>query len=395
MKVKEAKVKQDELCRRLQDLENGRDEMNLCELPFATLSDRSDGRNMLRFQVDEFDQQLGHPVQRTLTVKGDPEFGLPTAKDEDIYLGLLKYTSDANGFSDAEVNFSRAALFELMGWEKTDWAYDRLFKGMNRLQGVRLSYKRLWRDNRNKQFRDQGAFSIIESFKFRDSRKFGVAGSFVEQSSVFRWSGTLFESFDSGYIKKIDYRLTRSLNPAAKRLYRYLDKHFYPPRKCRVTVDLARLAYQHIGVSPNVGLDKVRKRHIGPAAEELQDAGYLADSKGGLFQKVQRGIWNATFVLAGKDQFQRDQQSQKLIAELNRRGISEFEASRFVAAHQPVELIDAMRVLDEQLRRGVDIRRADGWMAQALERGFRPSASAQRSDMRPERKIFRAKNKQR
>src|SRR5690606_7235067 len=145
---------------------------------------------------------LNQKVRRTLTVKGDREFGLPTEKDEEIYLGLLKYTSDTNGFSSPEVRFSRGALFEVMGWPKSDWAYSRLLLGMHRLVGVRLSYENLWRDNRKKQWRDQGAFGILESFEFRDSRTVGTHASFEEYSSVFRWSAVLFQSFDSGYLKR-------------------------------------------------------------------------------------------------------------------------------------------------------------------------------------------------
>lgn len=114
------------MSRRLANLKNGRDEMNLCELPFATLSDRNGGKSILRFKVEDFDHDLGRIVERSLTVKGDPEYGIPTAKDEDIYLGLLKYTSDFNGFSSADVKFSRAELFEMMDWPKTEWAYGRM-----------------------------------------------------------------------------------------------------------------------------------------------------------------------------------------------------------------------------------------------------------------------------
>ena len=250
--------------------------MNLCELPFATLSERNGNRNMLQFEIEDYDKELRQTVRRKLTVTGDVEFGLPTQKDEEIYLGLLKYSSDYNGLSNPEVQFCRAALFDLMGWAKSDWAYARLTKGMHRLVGVRLSFQNQWRDNRDKQWRDQGAFGILDSFQFRDNRVVGSNASFVEQSSKFRWGSVLFESFDSGYLKRIDYGLTRSLSATARRLYRYLDKHFHPPHKMKITIDLSRLAYQHIGISPGVELDKVRKRHIGPAAEELMKAGYLS-----------------------------------------------------------------------------------------------------------------------
>jgi len=368
--------------------------MNLCELPFATLSERNSGRNMLRFRIEDFDRDLGQMTERTLTVKGDPEFGLPTEKDEEIYLGLLKYTSDYNGFSHPEVRFSRSVLFDLMGWPKSDWAYARLTTGMHRLVGVRLSYQNLWRDNRDKQWRDQGAFGILDSFKFRDSRTVGQHGGFTEHSSMFRWGAVLFQSFDSGYLKRIDYGLARNLSATARRLYRYLDKHFHPPNKTVITIDLARLAYQHIGISPGVQLDKVRKRHIAPAAEEREDAGYLVKPTSDRFEKLRRGVWRAVFELAGSDAARTeasgiDGRMRKLVDALCRRGASNETSLALVAAFDAAAIQQAVRAMDEQMRGGREIRSADRWLKAALEKGFRASPTVERAAKRPELKLFR------
>ena len=353
LKVKE-QASQELLSRRLANLQSGRDEMNLCELPFATLSERNQGRDVLRFAIEESDQAVGQVVSKTLTVRGDAEFGLPTEKDEEIYLGLLKYSHDYNGFSDPEVRFSRSALFELMGWPRSDWAYARLTKGMYRLQSVRLAYQNLWRDNRNKQSRDQGAFGIIDSFDFRDSRKFGSGESFAEQSSVFRWGSVLFQSFDSGYLKRIDYGLARSLSAKARRMYRYLDKHFHPPHKTTIIMDVAKLAYQHVGISPGVELDKVRKRHIGPAAEELERAGYLQPCPDGRFRKVRRGIWEVNFELAtaGGSRNPVPDPMGRVVATLSRRGVSTAVARRLATAHSVDAIKTAIQAMDEQVRSG-------------------------------------------
>ncbi len=384
------------MARRLANLNDGRDEMNLCELPFATLSERSGGRSMLKFTIEDYDRALGPVMERTLIVRGDPEYGLPTQKDEEIYLGLLKYSRDFNRFAEPQVWFSRAAPFELMGWPKSDWAYARLTKVMHRLVGVRLSYRDLWRDNRNKQWRDQGAFAILDSYKFRDSRTAGANGFYTEESSWFRWGNTLFESFDAGYVKRIDYGLVRSLNPAARRLYRYLDKHFHPPDKTSITIDLARLAYQHIGVSPGIELDKVRKRHLGPAAAELEQAGFLEPVATGRFTKVRRGVWEATFDLAVSDKQPAKATNDpvhRLAEALCRRGVSTATAVSLVASHTPAAIEQAVRAMDEQVRSGATIRSADSWMRAALKNGYRVSAAVERSARRPELKLFRAQRK--
>ena len=77
--------------------------MNLCELPFAMLSTRSNGRTVMRFSFEDAAAEPGLVVRRTLTVKGDPELGLPTSADEEIYLAGMKYTHDYNGFASALV----------------------------------------------------------------------------------------------------------------------------------------------------------------------------------------------------------------------------------------------------------------------------------------------------
>ncbi len=380
---------------RLSNLASGRDEMNLCEVPFATLSERASSKNMIRVEFEYSSRELQQTVKRTLTVKGDPEFGLPTAKDEEIYLALLKYTHDFNAFRRPVVHFSRAALFELMGWRKSDWAYSRLTLGMHRLVGVRLSFKNLWRDNRNKQWRDQGAFGILDSFKFTDSRRLTREEPFSEQRSLFRWSGVLFESFDSGYLKRIDYSLARSLSVPARRLYRYLDKHFHPPGRMCLEMDLARLAYVHIGISENTELDKVRKRYLIPAAEELESAGYLeAAPAEERFVRLQPGKWLGRFTLrqqAGSAPVRSE--PPEIVAALCQRGLSRRSAVRLVQRYGHQVLWPAVIAFDEQRQKGVTIRSAERWFVAAAERGFAASPEFRQTASRPERRVYRAKSR--
>ena len=210
-----------------EQLRNGRDEMNLVEFPFATLSDRSDGVQVLEFQVSDSDRESGLPVERKLSVTGDPKYGLPTAKDEEVYLGLLQLTKHHNDFKAPDVRFTRHELIRLLGWPNNDWAYERIATALARLTGVRLFYLNAWRDNANKVFKDRGGFGILDSYQIRDARKGN--GPVEELHSEFRWNAVLFESFQAGYLKRLDYETARSLGTKAKRLYRYLDKHFNPP----------------------------------------------------------------------------------------------------------------------------------------------------------------------
>ena len=82
---------------RYDSFRDGRDEMNLVEFPFATLSERTGGVNILEFQRETYDRVIGKPVTRKLTVTGDAKYGLPTAKDEDCLLYTSPSPRDQRG----------------------------------------------------------------------------------------------------------------------------------------------------------------------------------------------------------------------------------------------------------------------------------------------------------
>lgn len=276
-----------------EQLRNGRDEMNLVEFPFATLSDRADGVQVLEFQVSDADRESGLPVERKLTVTGDPKYGLPTAKDEEVYLGLLQLTKFHTDFRSPDVHFTRHELIRLLGWPNNDWAYERIATALARLTGVRLFYQNAWRDNANKVFKDRGGFGILDSYTIRDGRK--GSGPIEDLHSEFRWNNVLFESFQAGYLKRLDYETVRELGTKAKRLYRYLDKHFNPPKYARLVFDLRTLACERLGFSRDYDAVQIR-RALQPAVEELEALGFVAvEPVETRYRKISRGKWEVCF----------------------------------------------------------------------------------------------------
>lgn len=276
-----------------EQLRNGRDEMNLVEFPFATLSDRSDGVQVLEFQVTDADRESGVPVERKLSVTGDPKHGLPTAKDEEVYLGLLQLTKFHTDFKSPDVHFTRHELIRLLGWPNNDWAYERIATALARLTGVRLFYQNAWRDNANKVFKDRGGFGILDSYTIRDGRKGN--GPLEDLHSEFRWNNVLFESFQAGYLKRLDYETVRDLGTKAKRLYRYLDKHFNPPKYARLVFDLRTLACERLGFSRDYDAVQIR-RALQPAVEELEALGFVAtEPVETRYRKIARGKWEVCF----------------------------------------------------------------------------------------------------
>jgi hypothetical protein len=302
----------------LQTLRNGRDEMNLVEFPFSTLSERSGNQNILEFQVDNYDRILGRPVVRRLTVTGDPKYGLPTAKDEEVYLALLLLTKQHNDFGDPRVYFTRCQLIKLMGWKNRDWSYKRIGTSFCRLTGVRLFYENAWRDNAKRRYCTQGGFGLLDNFALRDGRIRTPDGDETDRLSEFRWSSVLFDSFQAGYLKRLDYEKVRSLSVIARRIYRYLDKHFHLPHRRTLTLNLKTFAFERIGMSRKNDASQI-KRSLSKPLVELEEIGFLVPAKQRYAKlKGQRGEWEVTFTLAVAPEKPRRQGKKPLKAQPTR-----------------------------------------------------------------------------
>ena len=69
----------------------GRDEMNLAEFPLAVLADRvPHGCKTLVFEDRIWDRSRRRHVPRRLTISASDKFGLPTALDDDVIVGLVQ-----------------------------------------------------------------------------------------------------------------------------------------------------------------------------------------------------------------------------------------------------------------------------------------------------------------
>lgn len=91
----------------------GRDAMNFCEFPLATLSDRVPGGQ----KTLEFEDTLkygGKEVSRKLTITASDKYGLPTAMDDEVAFGLIQL-SHAHNFAQRKVPFTRYDLIRILG----------------------------------------------------------------------------------------------------------------------------------------------------------------------------------------------------------------------------------------------------------------------------------------
>lgn len=288
--------------------------MNLAEFPLTVLSTRVDP-TVKTLEFSDFQKgKDGELTERKWIITGADKFGLPTATDDDVILGLIRLTMD-DGFRSRKVYFTRYELLRALQWSTEGRSYTRLVKSLDRLSGVRIRASNAFYDNSSKSYQTKN-FGIVDAYELNDHRsvrklpkstgKSGASSSSAKSrrgeladeafrqnsgadilrdsldpgaeesgKSYFIWSEMLFNSFRSGFIKKLDLDLYFSLRSSvSRRLYRYLDKHFY--FRPSIERPLMILAFEKLGISRNYKYVSSIKQQLEPAAEELLSVGYLS-----------------------------------------------------------------------------------------------------------------------
>ena len=273
----------------------GRDELNLAEFPIAVLSSRPKrSHKTVHFEDRIWDKGRDGWATRRLTISASDQYGLPTALDDEVILGLIQLTREG-GFANRRVFFSRYRLIRLLGWRNEGKSYARLDTSLKRWMGVTLYYESAWWDKGTQSWVDE-SFHILERLSLYDRRRRLTKAGLVEPSlSLFAWNDVVFRSFQSGYLKQIDMALYRKLrSPITKRLYRLLDKRFY--HKPRWQFDLREIGCEHIGLSRNYDIGQL-KRKLRPAIAELESLDYLGwQPEAKRFTRIRDGKWQVSFV---------------------------------------------------------------------------------------------------
>lgn len=226
----------------------GKDEMNFAESPIALLTDRvPKGQTNIIFEDQVYDERRKKLITRKRVIEGSKEYGLPTATDDTVILALIQLTKLKSDFTQCEVEFSRLELIRLLGWPNEGKSYDRIKLSLLRIKAVNYIYDNAWWDARQKKWTTR-AFNIIDNVEINDSRATnGQSGLFP---SRIVWNEVVFDSFQTGFLRNIDFRLCMRLeHPTALRMYRFLGKRFY--LKPDWTFDLKEFAYEHVGLGRN------------------------------------------------------------------------------------------------------------------------------------------------
>lgn len=238
----------------------GRDELNLIELPFSLVS--NDNKQKLDTIERKWTEQ-GREFY--LTISPNVKFGLPTFQTEEITIAALELTY-RNGFKNREVHTTKQEMLELLRWHDNGHYRKLLITAFSQLKGISIFTNRFW-DHREKKYADaQGGFGIIDDFVFYEDEP-RSRGQLALPLSFFRWNQTLWENFQAGYIKRLDTSVYFSLGSnLSRRLYRYVDKWLYQGGQ---EIDLYKLAFIKLGMSDRYRYPSDVATKLKPAIDEL------------------------------------------------------------------------------------------------------------------------------
>lgn len=331
---------------------SGKDEMNFAEFPIALLSDRAPkGQKSIRFEDRFYDEKRGRLITRKRVIEGSEEYGLPTATDDTVVLALIQLTKLKNDFTHREVEFTRLELIRMLGWQDEGRNYDRIKLSLLRIKAVNYIYDNAWWDARQKKWTTR-AFNIIDNVEINDSRAASGQGGLFPSRIV--WNEVVFDSFQTGFLRNIDFQLCMRLeHPTALRLYRFLGKRFYV--KPDWTFDLKELAYEHIGLGRNYEGGTQIARKLQPAIDELERVAFLEPlSAAERFPKRGRE-WSIRFVqkaavrpdaLPVTEEDAPSPASLHLIEALDHRGVTRGTAEELVNQHAAEAIAAKIDVFD-------------------------------------------------
>lgn len=249
----------------------GRDEMNLVEFPFATLS-RTPSLGSLTC-VRWIGGADGQRHRQRWVVQGGSASGLPTEFDERVYVALLALTQ-AQGYASRRVPLSVYRILKLMGEDTDSKHYRSVERSLERLLRASIVAEgAFWDAERQSLVQRVNGFHLIERYwlAYQEGDQSVVEAEGCPGYIV--WGEEIWRSLQSGYLKQLDLRTFFGLStPVGRRLYRFLDKKLHKAR--RLEIDIFQLS-QQLGMAYYRYPAKVREK-LQPGIEELIAIGFLA-----------------------------------------------------------------------------------------------------------------------
>lgn len=320
------------------------DELNFAEFPLAALGKTVPrGQKTLEFTDTIFDKARNAEVVRKLCITAADKYGLPTALDDEVVLGLVQLTARTD-FENRQVYFTRYELLRLLGWSDDSRNYARLEQSLKRWLGVTLYYENSWWSLEDRSWVNEG-FHILDYVQILDRERRALSRGEQAGKSLFVWNEVVFRSFKAGYLKRINFEFYKSLSSAiAKRIFRFLDKRFY--QQSHVEFDLRTFACEHLGLSRKYHNGEL-KRVLAPAISELETKGFVkAWPLEKRFTRKDAGAWRIAFARAGVLAPQAVDPKTALVESLVKRGVSAQSATRLAATSDEARIRERIALFD-------------------------------------------------
>ncbi|MAT69907.1 MAG: hypothetical protein CMJ58_10325 [Planctomycetaceae bacterium] len=361
-------------------LRSGRDEMNLLEHSISSANKNVDRTTRsIEFTQEARDPETRELVTRSWKVSFSAEYGRPVPKDDDVFVALMK-VSQAQGLMDKaasvqavnpQVSFSSRHLIKILGWGDDGRSYQAIDDALNRLCGVRIVATNYWYDNANKLWVDR-KFGIIddvflyERAKYDRAKRRAVAAGEPHPQSWIRWSDVMLESFQAGYVRKLDIEFYRSLtNPISRKLFRYLGKQFWErSSRTRHEIDLADLCVEKLGYKRGTPIPELERR-VAPAIEELERSGVF-----GLQHRLEKGYGRCRVVFRCNRQSRTKRETAPalgLAQKLVELGIRPADAETAVRRHSPERILEDVEDSAFRERAGMLKKSRAGFLATMLK----------------------------
>lgn len=369
------------------DLTDARDELNLSEWPLFYLGQRIPANTKtLRYENTVYDAARNRTHNRKLEIVGSDAYGLPTMRDADVLLALLLIGKQRNDFRTPTVTFNRAELVEILGWGDSGRSYERIDEALKKWMTITLFFKNSWWDREDSQWRTEG-FHLIEHVSISDRN--GPRNQHELPLSSCTFSDVFFASLHQGNIKKLNLTEWFSLTvPAAKQMYRFLDKRFHATTSLQF--DLQTFACGHVGFSRDYQPSKLKEK-LKPAIAELVAIGFIEDlSIAERYTKVGHGEWQIHFTRQRTKQLEHEplkgskterSHNRLLIKELTDRGVTAITARLMVEdasigqdrIRHKIEILDWIKAKDPLEYP----KRPGGWLVKAIKEDWQPPAGFQ------------------
>ena len=217
-------------------MQRGVDKLNFAEFPICLFSSNpvhvAESRKTIEFQDEIPDPEIpGKTITRTVTITGTDKYGLPTALDDWVILGLFQMAK-LQGFPK-KLYFTRYHLLKLLGWDTNARDYNKLTLCLRRIQGVQFTFEKAWWDGKANSWvsRTFNLYQDLEIYEQEDSttrpKPDVQQATFSFACSSFEWSEFLHSNFMNRAVKGLNFHFVKSLKkPTAKRLFRSLTNAF-------------------------------------------------------------------------------------------------------------------------------------------------------------------------